>query len=287
MPTDRSYRVLAYEFRIASPRGPGAFLHRMLAPFEDEVASDAARYDFAREPSEAKPWVVYLDGECMRRGTTQDPVLEFATWHISNRAIASDHGFFAVHAAAAARGGAGVLLPGPPDAGKSTLVAALTRASFSYLTDEAALVDPVDGLLHPFPRSLGLDRASVEAVFGPGAQPKWRTGRQFHVRPSDLRPRAIGRPSPVRFVIAPRYEAGAVTVLEPMSRAEAVMVLARNAFHLDRFGGAGIDLLGRVVLQASCYRLCVGDLDDAVDAVSSVVEAGRRRRPRSAREGAI
>jgi hypothetical protein len=72
-----------------------------------------------------------------------------------------------------------------------------------------------------------------------------------------------------------------------MSRAEAVMVLARNAFHLDRFGGAGIDLLGRVVLQASCYRLCVGDLDDAVDAVSSVVEAGRRRRPRSAREGAI
>jgi hypothetical protein len=71
----------------------------------------------------------------------------------------------------------------------------------------------------------------------------------------------------VGLVVAPRFEPEAATILEPVGRAEAVMILAENAFHLDRFGGAGIELLGHVVESARCYRLRFGDLGEAVGAI--------------------
>lgn len=275
MPSERSYRVLAYEFRAVASARNLAFLHRFLAPFESDVGDDACRYELRREPREQRPWAIYRDGRRLVRGAVPATILEFMLWDVSRTAIASAHGYFAVHAAAASWRGSGIVMPGPPEAGKSTLVAGLTRAGFAYLTDEAALIDPQTAMLHPFPRSLWLERTSVEAVFGPNAEPlRWGTGRQFHVRPADLRPRAIGRPCPIRYVVAPSYEAGARTALEPMSRAEAVTTLAGQAFQLGQFGGEGIRLLGRVVEAADCYRVLVGDLDHAVRLVLEMV--GRR-----------
>jgi hypothetical protein len=289
MPIERHYRVLAYPFRVvASPR-LGGFLRRFLAPFETGVGPEAPVYELRREPGAEKPWAMYLDGASLHRGRTPSRILEFALWDISTKAIGSEHGFFAVHAAAASWQGSGIVLPAPPDSGKSTLVAGLTRAGCGYLTDEAALIDPVSGLLQPFPRSLWLAKPSVEAVFKEeSGRMRWSTGRQFHVRPGDLRPRALGRPCPLRFVIAPRYEAGATSELEPMSRAEALMVMARNAFHLDRFGGSGIALLGRVIGEASCYRIRIGDLDDAVRSILDVVgrDAGSEVSPPGGRAAA-
>lgn len=272
---ERSYRVLAHEFRLtSSPRSLRDFLHRFLAPFEAEVGPGASRYELRREPGHAEPWVVAVDGRPRQRAVTPERILEFALWDISTSGIGSDHGFLAIHAAAASWRGAGVVLPAPPESGKSTLVAGLTRAGCSYLTDEASLIDPVTGLLHPFPRSLWLDRRSVEAVFG-GAPPgaPWRTGRQFHIRPSDLRVDAVGPPCPVRMVVAPSYEAGSATTLEPIGRAEAVTILARNVFHLDRFGARAIEVLARVVREARCYRIRIGDLDEAVGAILDAVRS--------------
>ena len=274
MPTDRSYRVLAHELRVvASPRNL-AFLHRFLAPFEAEVGERASVYEVRREPGERKPWAIYRDGRRLLRGSVAPTVLEFALWDVSRMAIASDHGFLAVHAAAASWQGRGIVLPAPPDSGKSTLVAGLTRAGFSYLTDEAALIDPVTAELQPFPRSLWLERSSIEAVFGedPAAR-RWKTGVQFHVSPADLRTKAIGGPCAVRYVVAPTYQAGSETALVPMSRAEAVVLLARSAFHLKRFGGAGIELLGRAVAGADCFRATVGDLGEAVSRIQDLVAA--------------
>lgn len=272
MPNERGYRLLAYELRVASsPRRLGAFLHRFLAPFEAEVGPEARRYELRNEPGHARPWAMVVDGRVRGRRASSSGVLELALWDISRSAIASDHGFLAIHAAAASWRGAGILLPAPPDSGKSTLVAGLTRAGCSYLTDEAALIHPTTAMLHPFPRSLWLERGSVDAVFGKEPPKLPRTGGgQFHVRPADLRPRALGRPCPVRVVVAPAYEAGGPTELRPIGRAEAVTILARNAFYLERFGGAGIELLGRVVGEAACYRIRVGSLDDAVRMIREI-----------------
>lgn len=274
MPIERSYQVLAHGFRVVAPRAHATFLRRFLAQFEAEVDPGAPVYEVCEEQKAEKPWVLRFDGRSLQRGRTPARVLEFALWDISTKAIGSDHGCLAVHASAASWRGAGIVLPAPPDSGKSTLVAGLTRAGCAYLTDEAALIDPATTRLRPFPRSLWLTRTSLRAVFPGEDRDAWSTGREFHVRPADLRPRAVGRACPVRHVIAPRYEAGAATALEPMGRAEAVMTLARNTFHLDRFGGSGIELIGEVVAGATCYRLEFGDLSDAVEAILDVVEPG-------------
>ena len=275
---ERTYRALSYEHRIVAPPRLGAFLRRFLAPFEADVGPRAARYELRYEEGAEKPWAMDLNGASLHRGRTPSRILEFALWDIGTKAIASDHGCLAVHAAAASVDGLGIVLPAPPDSGKSTLVAGLTRAGCAYLTDEAALIEPADGTLHPYPRSLWLTKPSIEAVFGPGSDRlRWSTGRQFHVRPADLRPRAVGRRCPVGFVISPRYEAGATTAIEPMSRAEALLLLADCAFYLERFGGAGIELLANVVRDADCYRIRFGDLDEAVRAILAVVARGRSR----------
>lgn len=279
VPNERGYRILAHELRLASsPKRLGAFLHRLLAPFEAEVGPRARRYELRHEPGHERPWAMVVDGRVHQRRASSSGLLELALWEISRNAIASEHGFLAIHAAAASWRGGGILLPAPPDSGKSTLVAGLTRAGCSYLTDEAALIHPATAMLHPFPRSLWLERGSVDAVFGTEPPRLPRTvGGQFHVRPADLRPRALGRPCPVRVVVAPAYEAGGPTELQVIGRAEAVTILAGNAFYLERFGGAGIELLGRVVREASCYRIRIGSLDDAVrmilDVTATVVDS--------------
>ncbi len=278
MRTERCYRVLSHEFRLVAPAREMTFLHRFLAPFEGEVPPDASRYEVVLEPDEERPWAIYRDGRRLLRGRVPSTVLEFALWDVNTSAVASDHGMLAVHAAAASWHGSGILLPAPPDSGKSTLVAGLTRAGCSYLTDEAALIDPSTALLHPFPRSLWLERPSVEAVFGSsGPAPRWVTGRQFHVRPADLRPRAIGRACRVRHIIAPTYVPGAETSVVPASRAETLMLLAQQSFNMPVFGGAGVRLLGRVVSASRCWRAVVGDLDRAVRLILDSVERDRSR----------
>jgi hypothetical protein len=277
MPTERRYRVLAFELRLVGSRRTVAFVHRFLAPFEADVGVGACTYELRREPRESRPWAVYRDGQRLVRGNVAATILEFVLWDVSRSAIASAHGFFSVHAAAASWRGRGIVLPAPADSGKSTLVAGLTRAGCAYLTDEAALIDPSTAMVHPFPRSLWLERASIEAVFGPDAEPlRWRTGRQFHVRPADLRPRSIGRPCPIRYVVAPTYTSGAETELVPISRAEALTALARQSFYLGRFGGDGVRLLGRVVESAECYRIRVGNLDDAVHLLLRMLAGSER-----------
>ena len=52
-----------------------------------------------------------------------------------------------------------------------------------------------------------------------------------------------------------------------MSRAKSLVTLAENAFNSERLGPSGFDALARVVDGASCYRLRMGNLDEAVKRV--------------------
>jgi hypothetical protein len=76
--------------------------------------------------------------------------------------------------------------------------------------------------------------------------------------------------TPVGFVAVPLYKRGAVTVLTPMRRAEPVQGLADNAFNFHRWGACGLRLLAAVVAAGDCYRLRVGDLDEACDVLRSL-----------------
>jgi hypothetical protein len=202
--------------------------------------------------------------------------IDYLLWRASTETIERASGFLVLHAGAVSFGRKGVVLPAPPDSGKTTLTAGLTRAGFRYLSDEAAFLELGTGRLHPFPRALWMDRETLDIL--PGVReilPAFVRGPRdaYHVDPSELRPRSIGSPCRVRFVIAPTYAPGR-TSLEPMSRAETLVALARNSFNAERVGLRGIRLLGDVVRRAECFRLVMGDLDSAVEAVSGLVGEG-------------
>jgi hypothetical protein len=210
----------------------------------------------------------YLNGRRFHQATNPGGLVNRLLWRVNSEAIRRTRGFLLLHAGAASWNGAGVLLPAAMDSGKTTLVAGLIRAGFDYLSDEAAAIDPASTWVHPYPKPLSMEPSSVEAIRDLAgrlpAKYAWGTRVQYQIRPSDLRPRSVGTACPVRYVVAPEYDRTHETGLHPISRAAAVTILADNSFNLDRFGSRGVRTLARVVEQADCYRLRIGELDGAV-----------------------
>jgi len=73
-------------------------------------------------------------------------------WCIANTA----HQYLIIHSAIVEKNGKGLILPGTPGSGKSTLCAALINKGWRLLSDEMALLSLSDGLVYPAPRHVSL-----------------------------------------------------------------------------------------------------------------------------------
>ncbi len=197
-------------------------------------------------------------------------------WDVYDRAFRQGGSRLVLHAGLAARDGRGVLIPGKPDAGKTTLVAGLVQAGFAYLSDEAAVFDPSTGRLWSFPRPLGMELPTLRLF--PGLEerlpPELRNSERMTrpVPPSAVRPRCVGRSCALRYVVMPEYSPGRRTELEPAGRAETLIALARGAFEPSRFAKEGLEPMARAIARAECFRLRSGSLAGAVDAVAGLFD---------------
>jgi hypothetical protein len=189
---------------------------------------------------------------------------------VNIRAATSRPDQLVLHAAAVSLDGVGLLLPGPSGAGKTMTAAALVSAGFAYLTDEAAAIDPDTLHIEPYPKPLSLRSGWRPILHGHGAGADAPETEEL-VRASDLRPQSIGRQSPARLLLFPRYVPGATTTLTPMSRAQALVEVANNSFNFVEHGGEWLDFLRRLVMGCWCGRLTTGNLDDAVALVFRLV----------------
>jgi len=203
-------------------------------------------------------------------------MLDWMILDLTSEAVTQTADFVSVHASAAVLDGRAVVLPAPPEHGKSTTVAALVRAGWDLLTDEAALLDLRDGLLHPFPRPIMLSDSSMAALGDLAASlpSSYEAFRHIdhHLTADDLRPGALGSPAPVSFVVFPSYAPNGPTELVPVSRAQALMDMLRGTFNLERVGARGVATLGRVLRTADCYRLHIGALQPAVELIRDLFE---------------
>lgn len=278
----RAFQVLSFGCIVrCEDRGTGETLDRLLEPFRvDHLRTPGATYSLLGLPDGPSAFGLFEADRCIRRSHSPDLLLELVLWDLNRRAIASVEDRIVLHAAAASRGGRALLLPGGPDAGKTTTVAGLVRAGFDYLTDEAALIDPEALEMHPYPRPLSLSGRSERMVLGARGSGR-RRGANVHVVPDDLRPRAIGRRCAVDTIVFPRYVEDAETSIERLPRAEALEGLVRAAFNLPAWGPKGFEALGELVRRAACFTLTIGDLPTAVRSIESVVRAsGMPSRPR-------
>lgn len=73
--------------------------------------------------------------------------------------------------------------------------------------------------------------------------------------------RPDGRSCPTSATVFPGHTPEVEKSVEPLSRAQALIELAKDTYQFDVQGPAAIDVLGAVVRPATCYRLSTGDLD--------------------------
>jgi hypothetical protein len=257
----------------------GAQVDRLLAGLcEPDGVPVEHWYSLTSTAGDAGTFDVHRDDEVLAHDQRAGDALGWVVWDINRSAAAASGAHLLFHAGALEADGAGVLLPGTSGSGKSTLTAGLvTRAGLGYLTDELAALDLTGDRLLPYAKPITVKHGSFDVVpelhpdrrSGPGAVP-W-AGEEWQVAVGGAGVRRIGRPCPLRWVIAPHYVPGVPTALTPMSDTEAFLTLALHAVNLLPHGAAGSAALGRMVAGASCYTLTMSDLDEACALVRGLV----------------
>lgn len=267
------YRVLSFRFDVRSELPSiGRELERFLEGFRTAADLDGGpRYEISWGPTGPS---VRVGGVQVYETTTERDVVSWVLADVHACAIDRERTALVIHAGAVSWRGRGIMLPAAPDAGKTTTVAGLVRAGFDYLTDEATIVDPDTLRLAPYPFPLKMERPSIDAVFGSVPEGmRERVGAYTRVHPFEIRPDSIADPCPLAFLIVPAYTPGGPTAIERITRAEALVATATQAVNLKRSGAQGFRVLERLLADAGCFRLRIGDLDGAVEQITRVADA--------------
>ena len=205
------------------------------------------------------------------------PMLEWGlNWCVSTQA----HQYLIIHAAVVEKHGHAVILPAPPGSGKSTLTAGLVMSGWRLLSDELTLIDRKTGLLHPLPRPVSLKNQAIEVVrqFSPDALINRAShdtikGTVAHMRPPRESVRRQHETASARWVIFPKWEAGAVTRLTPRSQAQTFMFLAQNAFNYSHLGEDGFRVGSALIDQCTCFDFRYSRLEEAITAFDDLAAA--------------
>ena len=280
------YRMLSLAFTVRSAEK--RFAERLswhLAPFrrpEPEVqALPVDMFVQGKDLGADRPlYSLFLANELRYAERDVDEVLAYAVWMLHAEISAQVRDLLLIHAGAVAREGAAILLPGKAGSGKSTLVLALLRRGFAYLSDELGAIDPVTRRIYPFEKRIGLDHAAL-AHFGDlethlqdQAAPELDTEKR-HVRPEDVGARVSGPVEPRSIVFLSDDRSGPPR-LTPVPRAETVMRLAENSTNLYRFGERGVILLADIVQMTQAYALTGGSSIERAECLDERLTSGER-----------
>jgi hypothetical protein len=135
----------------------------------------------------------------LRIGDGFPPSLVFE-WSIAS-VLAQVQSHVLFHAGAVSAQGQGILLVGDSGQGKTTLVLALLRRGFRFLSDDVGAIARATGQLVPFPRSLLLRPGTLARTgFTLVQDPPWLGEKQF-VDVAEIMPNALGEPVPLRHIV--------------------------------------------------------------------------------------
>lgn len=272
-------RVGPFGFRVGSDwRAPIAQMEALYAGYpalRDGVA------DFTVRLSAVRPWrrfvrpSVEIGGDYMLPGAVPLPLnqgLLAAEMAMNLQVALGTRRFLLLHASVVERDGRAVIMTGESGAGKSTLATLLAAHGWRFMGDEFALVDPVTGLLHAFPRAISLKNESVAAAraawtdarFGPllTGTPK---GDIRHLAPDVRALAAMDTPARPVLLLFPRF--GSAADERPVPPAEVFVRLTQASTNYTAMGETGFTALTRLVGSVPAFAI---DYPDGATAVAQV-----------------
>ena len=259
---------------------------------QDSVGANAIEVEIKaghRYPWHRGPFTLCSEGVQDFQVKHHFEVLPHLEWYINAQIIQNRPDYVQLHASSLEIGGRAMILAGDSGSGKSTLAAGLVSGGWSYLCDEFALIDPETRLIHPYPRALCIKEGSFPVIDGLGLPLCRKTpyhkatkGRVAFLNPLDVRSDVVGKPSPVRWVIFPRYVPDARPTLQPLTRSEGTHELARQCFNAHVFEARAMHILSDVIRGAECYRLRSGEISASCQLLERLVQAEGFRRAKCA-----
>ncbi len=186
--------------------------------------------------------------------------------------------YLKLHAAVVSRKGAGIIMPGIPGAGKSTLCAALALNGWRVLSDEHALITPGTIDLTPLCRPVSLKNESIDAIrafdasaiLGPESR-NTHKGTVAHMK-ADMAPNSHDRKAvPAALMVFPRYSTDEPQELYHRYRSASFVLAAYHSFNYSVLGADGFDAMQHLVSNVECFDLVYRDLDWAVDKMEQLV----------------
>ncbi len=176
-----------------------------------------------------------------------------------------------IHAAAVERGGCAAILPAPPGSGKSTLCAALVHRGWRLLTDELTLLHCQTKKIVPLARPVSLKNNSIQlmrnfapqAVFGPAIHNTIK-GTIAYMRPPAESVGQVDKPAMPKWVIFPKYNAGAPTTIQSLLRSQTFTRIADSLVNYTVLGESGFETLSSFIEGTDSYEFKYSNLDEAV-----------------------
>jgi hypothetical protein len=181
------------------------------------------------------------------------------------------------HAAALARRGKGLILPGMIGAGKSTLAAWLLARGLDYLTDELVFVPPGAGRFQAFTRPLNLKppaRTILQLQFDLEGQ----SGQVFSGSHFDLIPPTLINPCSqvsepdVDLILFPQYLPESAFDLQRLSKAQAGLELMQCVVNARNLPDHGFSEITRLARKAPAYQMCYAGFDQIGEGVEAILD---------------
>ena len=137
------------------------FLYRYISPIHD--TSPHVTY---RVIEKERQLFLYRDDELLYAGNSKGAAADWLMGDSCHQLVERSRGGLLFHAAALARSGRSLILPGTIGAGKSTLTAWLAARGWAYLTDEMVYISSESGYFSAFTRPLNLKTPSRQPLTG-------------------------------------------------------------------------------------------------------------------------
>ena len=185
--------------------------------------------------------------------------------------------YLKLHAAAVAKNGRAILMPGVPGAGKSTLCAAMGLTGWRILSDEHGLILPGTADVVPLCRPVSLKNESIaviksfdsRATFGPVSK-ETHKGKVAHMKADLAEGSHDAAAVPAHIMLFPKFSRDEPQQLSPRRRTSSFVLAAYHSFNYSLLREAGFQAMKTLIDNVACYDLVYNDLDWALQTIGDL-----------------